>query len=63
MFQNLVRPRRVVRRHGRAADFLGGLASRRASTIAIVVISQLAGLIALVLMLPLLPEWGRLATI
>ena len=30
-----------------AADFLGGLASRRASTIAIVVISQLAGLIAL----------------
>ena len=48
-----------------AADFLGGLASRRASTIAIVVISQLAGLIALVLMLPLLPaasplrsDWG-----
>ena len=38
-----------------AADFLGGLASRRANTIAIVVISQLAGLVALVLMLPLLP--------
>jgi drug/metabolite transporter (DMT)-like permease len=38
-----------------AADFLGGLASRRASAIAIVVISQLAGLIALLLMLPLLP--------
>lgn len=38
-----------------AADFLGGLASRRASTIAIVVISQLAGLIALLLVLPLLP--------
>ena len=38
-----------------AADFLGGLASRRASAIAIVVISQLAGLIALLLVLPLLP--------
>jgi drug/metabolite transporter (DMT)-like permease len=38
-----------------AADFLGGLASRRANTIAIVVISQLAGLIVLGLMLPFLP--------
>ena len=38
-----------------AADFLGGLASRRASTIAIVVISQCAGLVALGLMLPFLP--------
>jgi len=38
-----------------AADFFGGLASRRANTIAIVVISQLAGLVALGLMLPLLP--------
>ena len=38
-----------------AADFLGGLASRRASAIAIVVLSQFAGLIALGLMLPLLP--------
>jgi drug/metabolite transporter (DMT)-like permease len=38
-----------------AADFLGGLASRRASAIAIVVVSQCAGLIALLLMLPLLP--------
>ena len=38
-----------------AADFLGGLASRRVSAIPIVVISQLAGLIALVLMLPFLP--------
>jgi drug/metabolite transporter (DMT)-like permease len=38
-----------------AADFLGGLASRRTNTIAIVVISQLAGLIVLLLMLPLLP--------
>lgn len=39
-----------------AADFLGGLASRRASTIAIVVIAQLSGLVALGLMLPLLPS-------
>jgi drug/metabolite transporter (DMT)-like permease len=39
-----------------AADFLGGLASRRANTIAIVVISQFAGLIALALALPLLSE-------
>jgi drug/metabolite transporter (DMT)-like permease len=38
-----------------AADFLGGLASRRASAIAIVVISQLSGLVALLLVLPLLP--------
>jgi drug/metabolite transporter (DMT)-like permease len=38
-----------------AADFLGGLAARRASAIPIVVISQVAGLFALVLMLPFLP--------
>jgi drug/metabolite transporter (DMT)-like permease len=38
-----------------AADFLGGLASRRTNTIAIVVISQLAGLIVLLMMLPILP--------
>jgi drug/metabolite transporter (DMT)-like permease len=38
-----------------AADFLGGLASRRASAIAIVVVSQCTGLIALLLVLPLLP--------
>jgi drug/metabolite transporter (DMT)-like permease len=38
-----------------AADFLGGLASRRANTIAIVVVSQLTGLIVLGLMLPFLP--------
>jgi uncharacterized membrane protein len=53
-----------------AADFLGGLASRRTNTIAIVVISQLAGLVALGLMLPFLqassPErsdwmWGAVA--
>ena len=38
-----------------SADFLGGIASRRTNTIAIVVISQLAGLIVLLLVLPLLP--------
>ena len=38
-----------------AADFLGGLATRRTGAIAIVVVSQCAGLIALLLMLPLLP--------
>src|SRR5688572_32523679 len=38
-----------------AADFFGGLAARRASAIAIVVVSQLAGLIALLVVLPLLP--------
>ena len=39
-----------------AADFLGGLASRRTSTVAIVVTSQGVGLVLLALMLPLLPE-------
>ena len=39
-----------------AADFLGGLASRRANTLAIVVTSQGYGLTLLVLSLPLLPE-------
>jgi drug/metabolite transporter (DMT)-like permease len=38
-----------------AADFIGGLTSRRASTIAIVVISQSAGLVALAMLLPILP--------
>ena len=38
-----------------AADFLGGLGSRRTNTIAIVVTSQGAGLVTLVLILPLLP--------
>jgi uncharacterized membrane protein len=38
-----------------AADFLGGLAARRASTIAAVVVSQAAGLILLAVLLPLLP--------
>jgi drug/metabolite transporter (DMT)-like permease len=38
-----------------AADFLGGLASRRASTIVILVVVQAVGLVPLVLLLPLLP--------
>ena len=38
-----------------SADFLGGLASRRANTIAVVVIYQGSGLIALALMLPFMP--------
>ncbi len=52
-----------------AADFLGGLASRRASTVAIVLISQAAGLLPLALLLFILPAapsnqdfiWGTLA--
>jgi drug/metabolite transporter (DMT)-like permease len=52
-----------------AADFLGGLASRRASTIAIVLISQIAGLIPLAVLLFVLPAapsredfiWGTIA--
>ena len=39
-----------------AADFLGGLASRRTNTMAVVVTSQGVGLALLALMLPLLPE-------
>ena len=39
-----------------AADFLGGLASRRTSTIAVVVWSQAAGLVALLMVLPVLPD-------
>jgi drug/metabolite transporter (DMT)-like permease len=38
-----------------AADFLGGLASRRVGAIAIVIVSQFAGLISLLVVLPLLP--------
>lgn len=38
-----------------AADFLGGLASRRAPTIIVVAVAQLSGLIALGLVLPFLP--------
>lgn len=39
-----------------AADFLGGLASRQTNTIAIVVTSQGAGMLMLLLILPLLPD-------
>jgi drug/metabolite transporter (DMT)-like permease len=38
-----------------AADFLGGLASRRAHTIIVVAVAQLSGFIALGLVLPFLP--------
>jgi uncharacterized membrane protein len=52
-----------------AADFLGGLASRQASTIAIVLVSQAAGLAPLALLLFVLPgtpsgqdfTWGAIA--
>jgi drug/metabolite transporter (DMT)-like permease len=53
-----------------AADFLGGLASKRASTIAVVFWSQASGLVMLLLALPLLPDaspsrtdwlWGAVA--
>ena len=37
-----------------AADFTGGIATRRASTIPIVLLSQLSGLVSLLLLLPLL---------
>ena len=38
-----------------AADFTGGLATRRAATIPVVVISQFSGMVLLALLLPLLP--------
>lgn len=38
------------------ADFLGGLATRRAGTVPVVIVSQLAGLVLLALAIPLLPE-------
>ncbi|HEU4687636.1 MAG TPA: DMT family transporter [Vicinamibacterales bacterium] len=53
-----------------AADFLGGLTSKRASTIPIVVLSQFSGLALLFIMLPLVPAaapsrvdhiWGAIA--
>jgi drug/metabolite transporter (DMT)-like permease len=53
-----------------AADFTGGLATRRAGTIPVVILSQASGLILLALILPLLPAaspsradllWGALA--
>ena len=39
-----------------AADFTGGIATRRAGTIPIVLLSQASGLISLVFLLPLLPQ-------
>ena len=39
-----------------AADFLGGLTARRASTVAVVAVSQASGLVLLVIALPLLPD-------
>ena len=39
-----------------AADFTGGLATRRAGTIPVVMLSQASGLILLALVLPLLPD-------
>jgi drug/metabolite transporter (DMT)-like permease len=38
-----------------AGDFTGGLASRRAGTLPVIVLSQLSGLVLLALLLPLLP--------
>ena len=38
-----------------SADFLGGLASRRSSVMPVMIFSQLAGLLTLLLMLPFLP--------
>jgi drug/metabolite transporter (DMT)-like permease len=38
-----------------AADFVGGLTSRRAETIAVVLVAQFAGLLSLSLLVPLLP--------
>lgn len=39
-----------------AADFLGGLASRRAATVVVVIVTQAAGLLALTVLLPVLPD-------
>jgi drug/metabolite transporter (DMT)-like permease len=53
-----------------AADFLGGVTAKRANTLAVVVVSQLAGLLILLAIFPLLPPaaptrtdflWGALA--
>jgi uncharacterized membrane protein len=55
-----------------AADFLGGLAARRANTVAVVLVSQFSGMVVLAVMLPLLPDaspavrdliWGAVAGI
>ena len=39
-----------------AADFLGGIASRRAQTVVVTLVSQAAGLILLALLIPVLPS-------
>src|ERR687889_349507 len=53
-----------------AADFTGGLPSRRAGAIPVVVLSQFSGMVLLALLLPLLPDaspsrndlsWGGVA--
>ena len=53
-----------------SADFLGGLATRRSSVMPVIILSELAGLITLLLVLPFLPPttathadfaWGALA--
>ncbi len=44
-----------------AADFLGGLATKRSSTFSVVVFSQLCGLILLLLALPFLPPSSPIA--
>jgi uncharacterized membrane protein len=53
-----------------AADFLGGMATRRATAVSAVIVSQAAGLILLLVVLPFLPEtvvttadtaWGAVA--
>jgi len=43
-----------------AADFLGGIASKRAPTVVIACVAQLAGLVLLALALPLLPSGSPL---
>src|SRR5215216_7045685 len=53
-----------------AADFMGGLTSRRAGAIPVVVVSQFSGMVLLGLLLPFLPDsspsrndlvWGAIA--
>src|SRR3954452_4276401 len=43
-----------------AADFVGGLTSRRASTLSVVLVSQLSGVVMVLILLPLLPEASML---
>jgi drug/metabolite transporter (DMT)-like permease len=55
-----------------AADFLGGLAARGAATVSVVIVTQLAGLLVLGVLLPVLPDatpatadlaWGLAAAV